>query len=75
MTPCFICKNPAHSIRSIDMLTAPPSSPHNAVAVCRDCSEDLDFALVQIIRSDIAQETNSTPQTFDFPRNRPHHKL
>lgn len=75
MTPCFICAQPANAIRSINMLTAPPATQSDAVAICRDCTQDLDFALVQIIRSDLAQETNSTPTDLSFPRHNPQAKL
>jgi hypothetical protein len=76
MNPCFICHRPANAIRSITMLTAPPPDSRDAVAICPQCAESLDFALIQILTLDLASETQpSKTLNLNFNRNSSHHQL
>ncbi len=54
MNPCFVCNTPTAGHRSLTQITAPPTGPHDAVPICAACHPDWSFALVGILRQDLA---------------------
>lgn len=67
MNPCLICNKPTMSFRSLTMLTAPPASSRDAVAICEDCNEHWSFALYQNVRADLSADTGIQPLSIDRP--------
>lgn len=66
LTPlCFVCAEPASAIRSITLLTAPPTGPGDLVAICNKCGPFLSSALLQCTLAELAVREN-TPVPTDF---------
>jgi hypothetical protein len=73
MNPCFICRRPASSFRSLAHLTAPPCGPHDAVPICPCCQDHWSAALLAIVRADLMAESGHKPPA-NFDRNNHHHE-
>jgi hypothetical protein len=71
MNPCFLCNHPTPRLRSVSQLTAHPTGPRDAIAICEHCDADWSFSLVAIARSQLAGTTTPSPAKSD-PRNIPH---
>lgn len=54
MNPCFICATPTEGFRSLTQLTAPPAGPHDSVPLCPSCQNDWSFALISLVRLELA---------------------
>jgi hypothetical protein len=51
---CFVCGHAATRQRSLTQLSTPPTGMGDAVPLCCACDEDWTFALLSIVRLDLA---------------------
>lgn len=74
MNNCFVCGTSAkpRRIRSMSHISGDPSSPKDCVAICDDCENDWSFALLSIVRANIAIATNTPPPNTNRNGNTPH---